>query len=93
VLCNLIAEEHFPVLLLQVAAPVLDYMYSKCTSASQKSMLQQEFYGDMYKQDKDSNVHSLDDVFQMTPSMKGAVLSAIKANLSRILDKSVSTTY
>lgn len=92
-LCNLIAEENFPVLLMQVAAPFLDYMYSKYASASQKSMLQQEFYGDMYKQDKDSNVHSLDDVFQMTPSMKGAVLSAVKANLSRILDKSVSTTY
>lgn len=91
-LCNLIAEEHFPVL-MQVAAPVLEYMYSKCTSASQKSMLQQEFYGDMYKQDKERNVHSLYDVFQMTPSMKGAVLSAMKANLSRILDKSVSTTY
>ena len=92
-LCNLIAEEHFPVLLMQVAAPILDYMYSKFTSASQKSMLQQEFYGDMYKQDKESNVHSLDDVFQMTPSMKGAVLSSVKANLSRILDKSVSTIY
>ena len=92
-LCNLIAEEHFLVLFVQVAAPVLDYMYSKCTSASQKSMLQQEFYGDMYKQDKESNVHCLDDVFQMMPSMKGAVLSAMKANFSRILDKSVSTTY
>jgi pumilio family protein 6 len=73
-----------------VAAPILDYMYSKFTSASQKSMLQQEFYGDMYKQDKESNVHSLDDVFQMTPSMKGAVLSSVKANLSRILDKKLT---
>jgi hypothetical protein len=78
---------------MQVAAPVLNYIYSKCTSASEKIMLQQEFYGDMYKQDNESNVHSLDDVFHMTPSMKGAVLSAVKANLSRILDKYVSTTY
>lgn len=91
-LCNLIAEEHFPVF-MQVAVPVLDYIYSRWTSASQKSMLRQEFYGDMYKQDKESNVHSLDDVFQMTPSMKEAVLSAVKANLSHILDKSVSTTF
>jgi hypothetical protein len=44
---------------MQVAAPVLGYMYSKCTSTSEKSMLQQEFYGDMYKQDKESNVNSV----------------------------------
>ena len=78
---------------MQVAAHVFEHIYSKWTSASQKSMLRQEFYGDMYKQDKESNVQSLDDVFQMTPSMKEAVLSAVKANMSRIFDKSVSTTY
>jgi hypothetical protein len=91
VLHNLIAEEHFAVLLMQVASPVLEHMYSTWASASEKSMLRQEFYGDMYKQDKESNVHSLEDVFQMTPSLKEAVLSAMKANMSRILDKSVST--
>jgi hypothetical protein len=90
VLHNLIAEEHFAVF-LQVASPVLEHIYSTWASASEKSMLRQEFYGDMYKQDKENNVHSLDDVFQMTPSMKEAVLSAVKANMSRILDKSVST--
>jgi hypothetical protein len=77
---------------MQVAAPVFEHMYSTWASASEKSMLRQEFYGDMYKQDKESNVHTLDDVFQMTPTMKEAVLSAVKANMSRILDKSVSTT-
>lgn len=73
-----------------VASPVLEHMYSTWASASEKSMLRQEFYGDMYKQDKESNVHSLEDVFQMTPSLKEAVLSAMKANMSRILDKKLT---
>jgi hypothetical protein len=41
----------------------------------------------MYKQDKVSDVNSLDGVFQKTPAMKEAILSAVKANMSRILDK------
>jgi pumilio family protein 6 len=82
---------YFTVLFSQVAAPVVEYMYSTWASAFEKSQLRQEFYGDMYKQDKESNVHSLDDVFQKTPTMKQAVLSAVKANVSQIIDKSVST--
>jgi uncharacterized membrane protein len=75
-----------------VAAPILEHVYSTWASALEKSQLRQEFYGDMYKQDKESDVSSLDDVFQKTPTMKEAILSAVKANMSRILDKSVSTT-
>jgi pumilio family protein 6 len=75
-----------------VAAPVVEYLYSTWASAFEKSQLRQEFYGDMYKQDKESNVHSLDDIIEKTPAMKDAVLSAMKANVSQILDKSVSAT-
>jgi hypothetical protein len=67
-------------------------MYSTWASAFEKSQLRQEFYGDMYKQDKEGDVNSLDDIFQKSPTMKEATLSAVKANMSRILGKSVSTT-
>jgi len=83
--------KHFNVLYTQVAAPILEHIYSTWASASEKSQLRQEFYGDMYKHDKESDVHSIDDVLQKTPTMKEAVLSAVKANMSRILDKSVLT--
>lgn len=76
----------------QVAAPIFEHMYSAWACALERSQLRQEFYGDMYKQDKESNVNSLDDIFQKTPTMKEAILSAVKANMSRILDKSVSAT-
>jgi hypothetical protein len=74
-----------------VAAPIIEHIYSTWASAFEKNQLRQEFYGDMYKQDKESNVHGLDDIFQKTPTMKDAVLSAVKANVSQILDKSVIT--
>ncbi|PNF29155.1 hypothetical protein B7P43_G12377 [Cryptotermes secundus] len=73
-----------------VAAPILEHTYSTWASAFEKSQLRQEFYGDMYKQDKESDVNSLDDVFQKTPTMKEAILSAVKANMSRILDKKLT---
>ncbi|XP_069694458.1 protein penguin [Periplaneta americana] len=75
-----------------VAAPILENIYSTWTSAVEKSQLRLEFYGDMYKQDKEQDIHCLDDIFKKTPAMRDATLSAVKANMSRILDKKLTNS-
>lgn len=72
-----------------VSAPVLEYAYSTWATNSQKYLLMQEFYGDMYKNSKDNTVKCLNDVFKNTPNLKSAALSACKLNLSRIINKSL----
>lgn len=70
-----------------VSAAVFEYAYSTWASPQQKQHLIQEFFGDMYRQTKDDKVKHLRDVYKESPSMKNGVLSATKANLSRILNK------
>lgn len=75
-----------------VAAPIVEHIYSTWASSAEKGQLRQEFYGDMYKQDKEADVHCLEDIFKKTPTMKEATLSAVKANMSRILDKKLTNS-
>ncbi|KAF2897689.1 hypothetical protein ILUMI_08483 [Ignelater luminosus] len=70
-----------------VSAANFEYAYSTWASPQQKQHLIQEFFGDMYRQAKDNTVKHLRDVYKDSPSMKNGVLSATKANLSRILNK------
>ncbi|KAK9883600.1 hypothetical protein WA026_001775 [Henosepilachna vigintioctopunctata] len=72
-----------------MSAPYLEYAYSTWATPQEKLHLVQEFYGDMYKHSKDDNIKCLKDVFEMSPDMKTAALSATKANLSRILNKNL----
>ncbi|KAJ9601531.1 hypothetical protein L9F63_000274 [Diploptera punctata] len=72
-----------------VAAPMFEIIYSKWATSSERNLLQQEFFGDMYKHEKESDVVRLEDALNM-PAMKGAVLSAVKANIVRILDKKLA---
>ncbi|KAL3274543.1 hypothetical protein HHI36_015925 [Cryptolaemus montrouzieri] len=72
-----------------VSAPYLEYAYTTWANRQQKLHLVQEFYGDMYKNSKDDNIKCLKHVFETSPDLKTAALSATKANLSRILNKSL----
>lgn len=49
--------------------------------------MQQEFYGDMYKQSKDAKVHCIADAYQNSPDMKAAILGSVKANLQKVITK------
>lgn len=70
-----------------VSAPLLEIIYSTHASEKEKRFLKQEFYGDMYKQAKDTNIRTLSDAYKTAEDMKTATLSAVKGNLMRILNK------
>lgn len=57
-----------------VSSPVLEYAYSTWASAVQKQYLVQEFFGDLYKKSKDSNVKHLRDTYKDDLSLKAATL-------------------
>ncbi|CAH2241307.1 protein penguin [Pararge aegeria] len=72
-----------------ISAPVLDYAYGEFASKKEKLHMQQEFYGDMYKNTKDDKVKTLSDTYKDSPEMKSAILQSCKANIQRILDKNL----
>ncbi|CAH0719574.1 unnamed protein product, partial [Brenthis ino] len=72
-----------------ISAPVLDYAYGEFATKKEKMHMQQEFYGDMYKNSKDDKVKTLNDAYKDSPEMKSAILQSCKANIQRILDKNL----
>ncbi|KYM81867.1 hypothetical protein ALC53_07659 [Atta colombica] len=70
-----------------VSASFVELTYSTWCTSLEKIYFKQEFFGDMYKLEKDKEIKSLSDVFKTAIDMKLATLSAIKANLIRILNK------
>ncbi|XP_053607083.1 protein penguin [Plodia interpunctella] len=72
-----------------ISAPVLDYAYGEFASKKEKLHMQQEFYGDIYKNSKDDKVKTLSDAYKDSPEMKAAILQSCKANIQRILDKNL----
>ncbi|XP_061713689.1 protein penguin [Cydia pomonella] len=72
-----------------VSAPVLDYAYGEFASKKEKEHMQQEFYGDIYKNTKDNKVHTLSDTYKDSPEMKTAILQSCQANIQKILNKNL----
>nr|AGC92694.1 protein penguin-like protein [Heliconius erato] len=72
-----------------ISAPVLDFAYGEFATKKEKHQMQQEFYGDMYKNTKDEKVKTLSDAYKDSPEMKSAILQSCKANIQRILDKNL----
>lgn len=72
-----------------ISAPILEYAYSTWATNQQKQYLLQEFYGDLYKNSKDKQIKHLRDVYATDDSLKMATLSAVKANLTRIMNKTL----
>lgn len=72
-----------------ISAPVLDYAYGEFATKKEKYHMQQEFYGDIYKNSKDDKVKTLSDTYKDSPEMKSAILQSCKANIQKILDKNL----
>ncbi|KAJ0177030.1 hypothetical protein K1T71_007039 [Dendrolimus kikuchii] len=72
-----------------ISAPVLDYAYGEFATKKEKLHMQQEFYGEIYKNTKDDKVKTLSDAYKDSPEMKTAILQSCKANIQRILDKNL----
>lgn len=53
----------------------------------EKSAMCQEFYGDLYKIQKDFSISCLQDIINTSSYMKPAVLSSTKSNICRLLNK------
>lgn len=87
---NIISEWYGNVINLMshiVSAPLIELAYSTWATHEDKINLKQEFYGDLYKKCKDKNVKVLTDAFENANDMKSAILSAVKTNITRILNK------
>lgn len=72
-----------------ISAPIFEKLYVEVATDTEKYLFKQEFYGDIYKQSKDPNVKTLEDVYKNSQDMKTATLSALKANLTKILNKNL----
>jgi pumilio family protein 6 len=72
-----------------ISAPLFEKIYVETASPTEKIAFKQEFYGDLYKKFKDPNIKILTDVFKNAEGMKTATLSAVKANLIKILNKNL----
>ncbi|KAL2741832.1 hypothetical protein V1477_009461 [Vespula maculifrons] len=70
-----------------VSAPLIELAYSTWATNEDKINFKQEFYGDIYKKAKDKKVKILSDAFENAEGMKSAILSAVKTNVIRILNK------
>ncbi|RLU18102.1 hypothetical protein DMN91_010345 [Ooceraea biroi] len=72
-----------------VSAPLVEFTYSTWCTDRDKMYFKQEFYGNLYKHVKVESVKSLSDVFNNAEYLRSATLSLVKANLVRILNKSL----
>ncbi|CAB3223744.1 unnamed protein product [Arctia plantaginis] len=72
-----------------ISAPVLDYAYGEFATKKEKCHMQQEFYGEIYKNSKDDKVKTLTDTYKDSPEMRTAMLQSCKANIQKILDKNL----
>ncbi|KAI4472464.1 hypothetical protein M0802_016798 [Mischocyttarus mexicanus] len=70
-----------------VSAPLIELAYSTWATHEDQINFKQEFYADLYKNAKDKNVKVLTDAFVNADGMKSAILSAVKSNITRILNK------
>lgn len=70
-----------------VSASLIELAYCTWCTKLNQIHFKQEFYGDMYKLEKDKDVKSMSDVFKIATDMKLATLSAVKTNVTRILNK------
>lgn len=70
-----------------VSASLVELAYCTWCTKFDKIYFKQEFYGDIYKLEKDKNVKSVSDVFEIATDMKLATLSAVKTNVIRIINK------
>ncbi|XP_011643245.1 protein penguin [Pogonomyrmex barbatus] len=88
--CEIISQFYGNIVKLMshsVSASLVELTYSTWCTEFDKIYFKQEFYGDMYKLDKDKNIKALWNVYENAMDMKMATLSAVKANLIRILNK------
>lgn len=70
-----------------VSAPLVELAYCTWCTKFDKIYFKQEFYGDIYKLEKDKDVKSVLDVFETARDMKLATLTAVKTNVIRIINK------
>lgn len=57
-----------------LSSPILEYAYSTWATSVQKQYFVQEFFGDLYKKMKDSDIKHLRDIYKHDSSLKAATL-------------------
>lgn len=72
-----------------VAAEVVETAFNEYANAFQRFQIIQEFYGSSYRLFKESNIHNLAELLEKKPETKQSVISSMKEELMKVLEKSV----
>lgn len=68
---------------------IIDVVYLNHASPDQKLFLKQEFYSDLYKNDKNKKVTHLRDTWAGSDILKKGILNSTKLNLTKIASKNL----
>ncbi|GFR19552.1 pumilio homolog 3 [Trichonephila clavata] len=71
------------------ASEVVELAFNECANAAQRFEFVQEFFNPTYKFFKTHDVSSLEELFEKEPSKKSSIITHMKDELLKILDKSV----
>lgn len=71
----------------QFSNTLIDAIYLNHATPDQKLFMKQEFYSDLYRNDKNKNVKSLKDTWLGSEMMKTGMLNSTKINLMKIATK------
>ncbi|KAH8386828.1 hypothetical protein KR093_002803, partial [Drosophila rubida] len=69
-----------------IASKLIDDIY-QAASKQQRCHMRQEFYGELYKKTKDTNVTTLTDTFKDASNMKASIMGAVKSNIDHLANK------
>ncbi|XP_060663823.1 protein penguin [Drosophila nasuta] len=69
-----------------IAGKLVDDIYQAATK-QQRCHMRQEFYGELYKKNKDSNVTTLSDTYKDASNMKASIMGAVKTNIEHLANK------
>lgn len=69
--------------------PLIDAIYLNHATPDQKNFMKQEFYADLYKNDKNKQVKSLKDTWAGSEMLRNGILNSTKMNLTKIASKNL----
>lgn len=71
------------------SSTLIDAIYLNHATPDQKNFMKQEFYSDLYKNDKNRAVKSLKDTWVDSQMMKNGIINSTKMNLQKVASKNL----
>lgn len=71
------------------SSSLIDAIFLNHATSEQKNFMKQEFYSDLYKNDKNRGVKSLKDTWEGSDIMKNGMINSCKMNLLKVASKNL----